>query len=98
MRILRVVTAPHAGMLRVGIVSVTRRLRIRPAILAEERQEPQPEHVERGHAGGDDADQPKHVMAAAPGRPQNRGPSRRSRRMAACPAIAKVAMVMHQKV
>ncbi len=47
-------------------------VRIRSAILSEEREEPQPEHVERGHAGGDDADQPEHVLAACPGRPENR--------------------------
>src|SRR6185312_15607754 len=31
----------------------------RLASLAEERHEPEPEHVERGHAGGDPADEPE---------------------------------------
>ena len=47
-----------------GIVMTARRLvdlvpdRLRPAELAPEREAHQPEHVERGHAGDDEADRP----------------------------------------
>ena len=59
------------GMLGVSIVPMTAGFRICPPILSEERQEPQSEHVERGHAGGDHADEPQDMITAAPGRPQD---------------------------
>ena len=50
MRILRIVNrAGAAGVLRIGIVAVPGGFRIRAAILTEESEEPEPEHVERGH-------------------------------------------------
>ena len=84
-------------VLRVRIMSVTGGLRIGPAVLAKEGEEPQPEHVERGHAGGDNADQPQRMIAAAPRCHRIRSLEKKPAK-GGMPAMAKVAHVMHQNV
>src|SRR5579862_2407616 len=72
MRVLRLVSGVGmSSVLGIGVMSVPASSWVRPTILAPERQEPEAEHVKRGHAGSDDADQPQQMLTAAPGAPKN---------------------------